>query len=63
MNCSELFDRNLYKDEFKKLYNSQKFNFSIANYFLSNIIAKWKLKSNRFNKNSALDNPKDYKNR
>ena len=26
MNSSELFDRNLYKEEFKKIYNSQKFN-------------------------------------
>ena len=63
MNSSEIFDRNLYKDEFKKLYNSQKFNFSIDNKFLLNIIAKWKWKSNRFNKSRALDNPKDYKNR
>ena len=48
---------------FKKLYNNQKFNFNIDNNFLSNIITKWKIKSNGFNKSSALDNPKDNKNR
>ena len=63
MNSSEIFDRNLYKDEFKKLYNSQKLNFGIDNNFISNIITKWKLKTNRFKKISVLDNPKDYNNR
>ena len=60
MNSSEIFDRNLYKDEFKKLYNSQKLNFGIDNNFISNIITKLKLKTNRIKKISALDNPKDY---
>jgi len=48
MNSSDIFDINLYKDEFKKFYNCQKYNFSIDNKFLSNIITKWKLKTNRF---------------
>ena len=63
MNSSEIFDRNLYKDEFKKLYNSRKFKFGIDNNFLSNIITKWKNKSNRFKKTSVSENPKDYNNR
>ena len=63
MNSSELFDRNLYKEEFKKIYNSRNFNFAIDNNFLSNIITKWKNKSNRFKKTSVLENTKDYKNR
>ena len=63
MNSSEIFDGNLYKDEFKKLYNSQKLNFGIDNNFISNIITKWKLKTNRFKKISVLDNPKDYDDR
>ena len=63
MDSSEIFDRNLYKKEFRKFYNSHKFNFSIDNNFLSNIITKWKLKSNRFKKSRVLDNPKNYKNR
>ena len=63
MNSSEIFDRKLYKEEFKKLYNSRKFKFGIDNNVLSNIITKWKNKSNRFKKISAPENPKDYKNR
>ena len=41
--------------------NSKKFkyNYRINNNFLSNIITKWKLKTNRFKKSSALDHPKD----
>ena len=42
MNTSEIFDRNLYKEEFKKLYNSQKFNFSIDNNFLSAVVKFFK---------------------
>ena len=63
MNSSEIFDRNLYKDELKNLYNSRKFKFGIDNNFLSNIITKWKNKSNRFKKTRVLENPKDYNNR
>ena len=63
MNSSEIFDRNLYKDEFTKLYNSRKLNFGIDNNFLSNIITKWKNKSDRFKKTVVLENPKDYNNR
>ena len=63
MNTSEIFDRRLYKDEFKKIYNKFKYNFGINNNFLSNIITNWKLKTNRFKKCSVLDHPKDYNNR
>ena len=63
MNSSDIFDRRLYKDEFKKIYNEEKYDFSINNNFLSNIITRWKLKTNRFKKTSVLEHPNDYKNR
>ena len=55
MEQSTIYDRNLYKEEFKKLYNNKKYNFSINNNLLSNIITKRKNTTNRFNKYSILE--------
>ena len=69
MNNSSIYDRTLFKNQFKDLYNNNKYNFEINNNLLSNIITKWKQKSNRFTKYCVLDNfldgtfhhPKEYK--
>ena len=63
MEQSTIYDRNLYKEEFKKLYNNNKYNFPLNNNLLSNIITKWKNTTNRFNKYSILENTKDKENR
>ena len=65
MNSSNIFDRRLFKEEFKKIYNNPnyKFNFPLNNNYLSNLITKWKNTSNRFNKTSILFNKYDYENR
>ena len=63
MNMSTIYDRKLYKEEFKKIYNSNNYDFPINNNIMSNIITNWKNKSNRFNKASVLDNKFDYNNR
>ena len=42
MNSSTVFNRPLFKEKFKEIYNSNKFNFPINTSFLSNIITKWK---------------------
>ena len=65
MNSSNIFDRRLFKQEFKKIYNNPnyKFNFPLNNNYLSNLITKWKNTSNRFNKSSILFNKYDYENR
>ena len=54
MEQSTIYDRRLYKEEFKKLYNNNKYNFPLNNNLLSNIITKWKNSTNRFNKYSIL---------
>ena len=63
MKQSTIYDRRLYKEEFKKLYNNKKYNFPLNNNLLSNIITKWKNTTNRFNKYSILENTKDKENR
>ena len=63
MEQSTIYDRRLYKEEFKKLYNNKKYNFPLNNNLLSNIITKWKNTTNRFNKYSILENTKDKENR
>ena len=65
MNSSTIFDRQLFKESFKKLYNNEnvKYNFPIDNNFLSNIINKWKNNTYRFKKESILYDTKDYENR
>ena len=63
MNSSTIFDRSLFKDKFKEIYNKNSYKFPINNVFLSNIITKWKNSSNRFNKACVWENAKDYENR
>ena len=63
MNRSSIYDRTLFKEQFKDIYNQNKYDFEINNNLLSNIITKWKEKSNRFNKFCVLENPNDYENR
>lgn len=50
MNASNIYDRKLYKEEFKKLYNDKEYDFPINDNLLSNIITKWKIYSNKFKK-------------
>ena len=56
MNNSTIYDRRLFKQSFKDIYNDKnnKFNFSIKNNLLSNMITKWKQNSYKFKKESAL---------
>ena len=63
MEHSTIYHRRLYKEEFKKIYNNNKFNFSLNNNLVSNIITKQKNSPNRFNKYSILEDTKDYENR
>ena len=63
MNSSTIYDRNIYKDKFKDIYNKENYNFPIDNNFLSNIITKWRNNSNRFTKLSVWDNIYDFDNR
>ena len=65
MYSSTIFDRQLFKESFKKLYNNEnvKYNFPIDNNFLSNIINKWKNNTYRFKKEIILYDTKDYENR
>ena len=63
MNCSSIFDRNLFKNKFKEIYNSDKYSFPLSNNILSNIITKWRNTSVRFTKANVLLNQYDYKNR
>ena len=63
MNNSTIYDRRLFKEEFKKIYNQNKYNFPLTDNMLSNIINTWKNHSNRFTKLSIFDNQFDYENR
>ena len=63
MNSSSIYDRTLYKNEFKNIYNSNIYKFELTDNFLSNIINNWRTKSNKFKKISVLENQFDYKNR
>ena len=63
MNLSEIFNSNLFKNEFKKSYTKQKYNFEIDSNFFSNIIIKLKLKTNNLKKINSLDVRKNYQNR
>ena len=65
MNSSTIFDRQLFKESFKKLYNDEnvKYKFPLDNNFLSNIINKWKNNTYRFKKECILYDTKDYENR
>ena len=63
MNNSNIYDRKLFKNKFKNIYNENKFNFPIDNNMLSNIINKWKNHSTKMNKFITLVETKDYKGR
>ena len=63
MDNSNIYDRRLFKEEFKKIYNNNKFNFPINENFLSNIITKWKKSGDRFTKMCIYKNKYDYDNR
>ena len=56
MNKSTIYDRKLFKEAFKNIYNDKenKYNFPINNNFLSNIITRWKNNSYRFKKESVI---------
>ena len=62
MNTSTIYDRNIYKEEFKKIYNNNQFNFTLTKNILTSIITNWKSHTNRFNKTTVLDNIYDYNN-
>ena len=61
MNNSNIYDRKLFKNKFKNIYNENKFNFPIDNNMLSNILNKWKNFSTKMNKFISLVETKDYK--
>ena len=67
--CNELmdnyniYDRRLFKEEFKKIYNNKQFKFLLNENFLSNVISKWKKTSDRFTKMCIFKNKYDYDNR
>ena len=63
MNSSTVFNRPLFKEKFKEIYNSKKFNFPINNSFLSNIITKWKTTSYKMTKSIVFIEKFDYNNR
>ena len=50
MNKSTIYDRKLFKEAFKNIYNDKenKYNFPINNNILSNIIIRWENNSYRF---------------
>ena len=43
MNASTIYDRTLYKDKFKEIYNSEKYNFPLNDNIFSNIIGKMRV--------------------
>lgn len=63
MNQSTIFDRNIFKDKFKEIYNEKLYNFPIDNTMISNIISKWKRNTFRMNKSCVLFGKTDYQNR
>ena len=62
MNSSTIYDRKLFKNEIKKIYNNHTLIFSQDNNLLSNIITKWKNNSLYFTKFTCLKNQFDYNN-
>ena len=65
MNTSTIYNRQMFKDRFKEIYNdaSNKYDFEINNSMLNNIISKWKSTSIKFNKGNVLLNQYDYQKR
>lgn len=60
MKASDIYERRIFKNKFKDLYNQDNYNFAINNNLLNNIITKWRNNSNRFTKISVFDNAYDY---
>ena len=60
MNSSTLYDRKLFKEEMKKIYNNHSYTFPLDNNLISNIISKWKNSSVNFTKYTCLKNQYDY---
>ena len=56
LNSSNIYARNLFKEQIKDIYNQNRFDFGINNNLFSNIITKWKYTSNKFNKSTVLKN-------
>ena len=56
INTSTIYDRTLFKNKFKDIYNENKYNFPLNNNMLSNIITKWKNNSNKFTKFCIFEN-------
>ena len=65
MNRSSIYDRTLFKESFKKIYNNPniKYDFPINNNLLSNILTKWKNNLYRFKKGCIMYETRDYENR
>ena len=65
MNTSTFYNREMFKDRLKEIYNdlSNKYDFEINKSMLNNIISKSKSTSLKFNKGSVLIDQYDYKNR
>ena len=59
MDECNVYDRKLFKDKMIELYNNNNYNFIINNNKLNNFISQWKIKSNKFDKNSIFDNIED----
>ena len=65
MNKSNIYDKKLFKEEFKNFYNDKnyKFDFSTKNNILSNITIKQKNNNTRFFKASTSSVATDYNKR
>lgn len=56
MNNDSIYDRKLFKNSFRKIYNDNKYNFPLQEEKLNNLIANWKLRTNKFNKFYIFEN-------
>ena len=63
MNNSTIYDRRLFKEEFKNIYNKQKYDFQMNDNMLSNLINNWRKNCQRFTKLCIFNNKFDYENR
>ena len=63
IDSSTIYDRNLYKNKFKEIYNNNIYDFPINNFMLPYIMTKQKNLSYKFKKECAQYNLYDYQNR
>ena len=61
MDESKLYDRKIFKENMLEIYNSKKYNFSINNNKLNNMITTWRNNSHKFNKMTIFENMYDIK--